>query len=213
MKRVALYARVSTSDQNPETQLVELRAIAKQRGFEIVEEFIDHGISGARRKRPALDRLLSAVRHAKVDIVMVWAFDRMARSVQHFLEVVDEFNHLKIEFLSLHENVDTGGPMGRLFITIVGAMAELERSLIKERVRAGMHRARLEGQRLGRPRLDIDAKQILLDRAHGMSLAEIASAHHISRTTVRRVLGPLAPKSSLQTASQLPENTQPETAA
>jgi DNA invertase Pin-like site-specific DNA recombinase len=210
MKRVALYARVSTSDQNPETQLVELRAIAKRRGFEIVEEFIDRGVSGARRKRPALDRLLWAVRHAKVDIVMVWAFDRMARSVQHFLEIVDEFDHLKIEFVSLRENVDTGGPLGRLFITIVGAFAELERSLIRERVSAGMRRAKFEGRKLGRPRLDIDTRQILLDRARGMSLGQIAKAHRISRTTVRRVLGPLVPKSSLQTAAQLDENRPPQ---
>ena len=210
--RVALYGRVSTADQNVETQLVELRAIAKQRDLEIVGEYVDH-ISGTRAKRPGLDQLLSEVRHAKVDIVMVWAFDRMARSVRHFLEVVDELEHHHVQFISLRENVDTSEPIGRMFITIVGAFAELERSLIKERVRTGMRRAKLEGRRLGRPRLNVDRRQVLLDRAHGMSLSEIANAHHISRTTVRRLLGAAAPKGCLQTAAQMQENRQPETAA
>jgi DNA invertase Pin-like site-specific DNA recombinase len=213
LKRAALYARVSTPDQNPETQLIELRAMAKQRGFEIIDEFVDHGVSGARTKRPGLDSLLSAVRSAKVDVVMVWAFDRMARSVRHFLEVVDDFTHLNVEFVSLRESVDTGGPLGRAFITILGAIAELERSLIIERVRAGMRRAKLEGRKLGRPRLDLDTKQILLDHARGMSLSQIARAHHASRTSIRRVLGAAAPKGSLQIASQLTQNKQPETAA
>ena len=210
--RVALYARVSTADQNVDTQLIELRAVAKQRGLEVIGEYVDH-ISGARAKRPGLDRMLLAVRHAKVDIVMVWAFDRMARSVRHFLEVVDELDHHHVQFVSLRENVDTSQPVGRMFITIVGAFAELERSLIRERVAAGMRRAKLEGRKLGRPRLNIDTRQILLDRANGKSLSQIAKAHGISRTTVRRILGPLVSKRSLQTAAQLTENRQPETAA
>jgi DNA invertase Pin-like site-specific DNA recombinase len=183
--------------------------MAKQRGFEIVSEFVDHGVSGARAKRPGLGALLSAVRAAKVDVVMVWAFDRMARSVRHFLEVLDEFNRLNVEFVSLRENIDTGGPLGRAIVIIIAAIAELERSLIQERVRAGMRRAKFEGRRLGRPRLDIDTRQVLLDRAHGMSLGQIAKSHGISRTTVRRILGPLVPKRSLQTASQLNENRPP----
>ena len=213
MKRAALYTRVSTLDQHPETQLLELRAMAKQRGLEVVNEYTDLGVSGARVKRPGLDQLLADARSAKVDVVAVWAIDRMARSVSHFLEVLDELNHLNVEFVSLRENIDTEGPLGRAIVVIIAAIAELERSLIRERVRAGMRRAKLEGRKLGRPRVEIDTKQILLDRAHGMSLSRIASAHHISRTTVRRVLGAAAPKGCLQTASQLQENTQPETAA
>jgi DNA invertase Pin-like site-specific DNA recombinase len=213
MKRCALYCRVSTLDQHPETQLLELRAMAKQRGFEITDEFIDHGYSGARAKRPGLADLLSAVRSAKVDVVMVWSFDRLARSVSHFLEVLEELNRLNVEFVSLRENIDTEGAIGRAVVIIIAAIAELERSLIIERVRAGMRRAKLEGRRLGRPRVHVDRRQILLDRAHGNSLAEIAKAHNISRTTARRVLGAAAPKGSLQVASQLTENRPPNSAA
>ena len=151
MKRVALYLRVSTLDQHPETQLYDLRGLAAQRGFEIVGEYTDR-ISGARSKRPGLDQLMADARRGKFDVVLVAAFDRIARSVRHFLEVLDELTHLNIEFISFRENVDTGGPLGRAMIVIIGAIAELERNLIIERVRAGMRRAKLEGQRLGRPR-------------------------------------------------------------
>ncbi len=143
-KRAVLYARVSTGDQHPETQLHDLRLLAKQRGFEIAREYTDV-ISGAKSKRPGLDHLLSNARRGQFDVVLVAAFDRVARSVRHFLEVLDELNHLGIEFVSLRENIDTGGPLGRAIVVIVGAIAELERSLIVERVRAGMRRARLEG--------------------------------------------------------------------
>jgi DNA invertase Pin-like site-specific DNA recombinase len=213
MKRAAIYTRVSTLDQHPETQLLELRAMAKQRGYELVSEFCDHGVSGTRAKRPALDQLLLAARSAKLDVVMVWACDRMARSTRHFLEVLDELNHLNVEFVSLRENIDTGGPLGRAMITIIGAIAELERSLIIERVRAGMRRAKLEGQRIGRPRIRVDEQQIRRDRARGMSLAEIAKAHSISRTSVRRVLAGSAPKGVTHTPPQLNENRRPESAA
>ena len=147
-KRVALYLRVSTLDQHPETQLHDLRALAAQRGMEITQEYTDR-MSGARAKRPGLDEMLSDARHGRFDVVLVWAFDRVARSVRHFLEVLDELNHLQIEFISFRENIDTGGPLGRAMVIIVGAIAELERNLIVERVKAGMRRARLEGQRLG----------------------------------------------------------------
>jgi DNA invertase Pin-like site-specific DNA recombinase len=213
MKRAALYIRVSTLDQQPETQLLELRELAKQRGYTIVHEYTDHGFSGAKIKRPALDELLADARLATFDVVLVWAFDRMARSVRHFLEVLDELNRLNIEFISLRENIDTGGPLGRALVVIIAAIAELERSLIIERVRAGMRRAKLEGRRLGRPRLYLNAAQILLDRARGRSLGEIARTHHLSRTTVRRVLGAAAPKSSLHVASQIQQNRPPESAA
>jgi DNA invertase Pin-like site-specific DNA recombinase len=187
MKRTALYLRVSTMDQNHETQRLDLRALAAQRGYEIVEEYSDM-VSGAKAKRPGLDRLMADARRGKFDIVMVWAFDRMARSVKHFLEVLDELTHLNVEFVSFRENVDTGGPLGRAMITIIGAIAELERSLIIERVRAGMRRAKLEGRRLGRAPLDIDRDAIIRDRQRGLSLGELAKTHRISRTSVGRVL-------------------------
>ncbi len=149
MKRAALYARVSTLDQNCATQLLDLRQLAEQRGLEIVETYIDHGISGTRARRPGLDKLMAdAARHG-FDVVVVWAFDRLARSVRHLLATLDELTRLGIEFVSLRENIDSGGPLGRAIITIVGAIAELEKSLITERVRSGMRRARLEGRHIG----------------------------------------------------------------
>jgi len=185
--RAVLYMRVSTVDQHPETQLHDLRGLAAQRGFEIVAEFTDT-ISGAKAKRPGLNQLLADARRGKFDVVLVWAFDRIARSVRHFLEVLDELTHLQIEFISFRENVDTGGPLGRAMIVIIGAIAELERNLIIERVRAGMRRAKLEGRQIGRRPLNIDRDAILRDRGQGKSLGQIAKLHQISKATVCRVL-------------------------
>jgi DNA invertase Pin-like site-specific DNA recombinase len=202
-KRAAIYCRVSSVDQHPETQLLDLRQMAQQRGVEIVKEYTDR-ICGAKSKRPALDELLRDVRHGKADVVLVWAFDRMARSVRHFLEVLDELNHLNVAFVSFREQIDTAGPLGRAMIVIIGAIAELERNLIIERVKAGMRRARFEGRPIGRKPLDLDRAAILRDRERGLSLAQIAKAHRISRTTVRRVLTASAggvPQGSLQAAS------------
>jgi DNA invertase Pin-like site-specific DNA recombinase len=187
MKRAALYMRVSTIDQHPETQLHDLRGLAAQRGFEIVNEYTDK-ISGAKAKRPGLDQLLADARRGKFDVVIVWAFDRMARSVRHFLEVLDELTHLEIEFVSFRENIDTGGPLGRALVVIIGAIAELERNLIIERVRAGMRRAKLEGRQIGRRPLEVDRTAILRDRQSGMSLSDVAKAHRISKASVCRVL-------------------------
>jgi DNA invertase Pin-like site-specific DNA recombinase len=187
MKRAILYTRVSTGDQHLETQTHDLRQLAAQRGYQIQREYSDV-ISGAKARRPGLDQLLADARKHRFDVVLVWAFDRMARSVRHFLEVLDELNHLSIEFVSFRENIDTGGPLGRAMVVIVGAIAELERSLIVERVRAGMRRARLEGRHIGRRPLEIDRTGVLRDRASGMSLAEVAKAHRVSRATIHRVL-------------------------
>ena len=187
MKRVALYCRVSTADQHPETQLFDLRELAKQRGFEIVREYSDV-ISGAKSKRPGLDQLMSDARRHRFDVLLVSAFDRIARNVRHFLEVLDELNHLNIQFISLRENIDTGGPLGRAMLTIIGAVAELERSLIVERVRSGMRRAKLEGRRIGRAPLNIDREQLVEDRRSGMSLTKVAQRHHISRASVCRLV-------------------------
>ncbi len=212
MKRAALYMRVSTVDQHPETQLHDLRGLAAQRGFEIISEYTDK-ISGAKAKRPGLDQLLADARRKKFDVVMVWAFDRMARSVRHFLEVLDELNHLEIEFVSFRENIDTGGPLGRALVVIIGAIAELERNLIIERVRAGMRRARLEGRRIGREPLNVDREALLRDRARGMSLTDLAKAYRISRTSVCRLLREAKPAVSegvVPAPSQMQENTRGE---
>ena len=131
---------------------------------------------------------MADARRGKFDVVLVAAFDRIARSVRHFLEVLDELTHLNIEFVSFRENVDTGGPLGRAMIVIIGAIAELERNLIIERVRAGMRRAKLEGRRLGRPPLNVDRDALLRDRARGHSLTQLAKTYQISRASVVRLL-------------------------
>jgi DNA invertase Pin-like site-specific DNA recombinase len=187
VKRAALYMRVSSLDQHPETQLHDLEEMATQRGYQIVHEYTDR-ISGAKARRPGLDELMRDARRGRFDVVLVWASDRIARSVKHFLEVLDELNRLNIEFVSFREQIDTGGPLGRAVVVIIGAIAELERNLIIERVRAGMRRARLEGRHIGRRPLDLDREAILRDRQHGHSLGQIAKAHRISRATVHRVI-------------------------
>ena len=212
MKHVALYARVSTIEQNSNTQLLDLRTLAQQRGLEIVEEYVDHGISGTRARRPALDRMMADAARHRFDVVMVAAADRLARSVKHFLETLDELNRLKIEFVSLRENIDSGGPLGRALIVIVGAIAELERSLIVERVRAGMRRARIEGKHIGRPALLVDRDAVIREREQGRKLVDIAKAHRVSRGTISRILAERT-KGVLQTPSQITESARTESAA
>ena len=187
MRRAALYLRVSTVDQHPESQLHDLRQLAQQRGYEIVHEYTDR-ITGTKAKRPGLDELLADARRGQFDVVLVWACDRLARSVRHFLEVLDELNHLGIEFVSFRENLDTAGPLGRAVVVIIGAIAELERGLIVERVRAGMRRARLEGRHVGRRPLVIDRAAVLSERAHGRSLSQLAQTFRASRATISRIL-------------------------
>ena len=192
MKRAALYMRVSTLDQHPETQLYDLRQMAQQRGYEIVEEYTDR-ISGAKARRPGLDQMMRDARRGRFDVVLVWASDRIARSVKHFLDVLDELNRLNIEFISFREQIDTGGPLGRAVVVIIGAIAELERNMIIERVRAGMRRARLEGRHIGRKPLDLDRNAILRDRQRGQSLGQLAKSYRVSRATIHRVLREHAP--------------------
>jgi DNA invertase Pin-like site-specific DNA recombinase len=187
MKRAAVYARVSTYDQNPQSQLLDLRQMAAQRGFEIVEEYVDK-ISGVKARRPGLDQMLRDARRGRFDVVLTWACDRIARSTRHFLEVLDELNRLGVQFVSFREALDTAGPLGRAVVVIIGAIAELERSLIVERVRAGMRRARLEGRHIGRTPLDLDRAAIRQDRQRGQSLGELARTYRVSRATVHRVL-------------------------
>jgi DNA invertase Pin-like site-specific DNA recombinase len=169
-------------------QLHELRQFASQRGFEIVDEYTDHGISGTKARRPALDRLLQDAHRHRFDVVLVWSCDRLARSTKHFLQVLDELNDLGIQFLSQREAIDTDGPLGRAIVVIVSAVAELERSLIVERVRAGMRRAKLDGRRIGRAPLDVDRGAIVSDRRTGLSLTLVAKKHGVSRATVCRLV-------------------------
>lgn len=187
MKRAVLYARVSTPDQHLETQLYDLRKLAAQRGFEVVREYSDRGVSGSKARRPGLDAMMADARRGEFAVVLVAAFDRIARSTKDFLAIVDELHALNIEFISGRESIDTSGPMGRMFLTMVGSIAELERSLIVERIRAGMRRARMEGVRLGRAPLNVDRAAIVRDRLSGMSLTQVAKRYRVSRATVVRL--------------------------
>lgn len=148
-------------------------------------------------------------------IVLVWAADRLARSTRHFLEVLDELNHLNVEFVSFREQLDTGGPLGRAVVVIISAIAELERSLIVERVRAGLRRAKLEGRRIGRPPINVDRAAVLADRRRGLSLTQISRAHRISRATVSRILRTerASSKSLATPLRQTAESARPESAA
>ena len=216
MKRAALYMRVSTVDQHPENQVHDLHQFAAQRGFQIVHEYTDK-ISGSRPRRPGLDQLMADARRGEFDVLLIWSCDRLARSVKHFLEVLDEMNRLNIEFVSFRENLDTGGPLGRAVVVIISAIAELERNLIIERVRAGMRRAKLEGRHIGRRPLEIDRDSVVRDRLNGMSLTEVAKNHGISRALVSKILKQTLERPGHKGVSSAPpqviENRPPETAA
>jgi DNA invertase Pin-like site-specific DNA recombinase len=187
-KTAAIYVRVSTPDQHVESQLYDLRELAAQRGFEVVHEYEDRGVCGKKARRPGLDLLMADARRKKFSVVLVAAFDRIARSTRNFLQVIDELDSMGIEFISRRENVDTSGPMGRLFVTIISAIAELERSLVVDRVKSGMRRAKLEGRQIGRSRLDVNREQVVLDRHSGLSLTQVAKRHNISRASVCRLM-------------------------
>ena len=187
-KTAAIYVRVSTPDQHVESQLYDLRELAAQKGYEIVHEYEDRGVCGKKARRPGLDALMADARRKRFSVVLVAAFDRIARSTRNFLHVIDELESLEIEFISRREGVATGDAMGRLFVTIISAIAELERSLVVERVKSGMRRAKLEGRQIGRSRLDVNREQVVQDRRSGMSLTQVAKRHNISRASVCRLM-------------------------
>jgi len=190
--QVALYARVSTlNGQDPELQLAELREYAGRRGWQIVEEFTDQGISGCKESRPALNRLMADAYRRRFDAVLVWKIDRFGRSLKHLVNALAELAALGVAFISLRDNLDLSTPSGRLMFQIIGAMAEFERALIQERVRAGLRNARAKGKRLGRPRVDVDASRIASLRAQGRSWAEIVAEVGIGKGTAQRALAGL----------------------
>ncbi len=189
MKRAALYARVSTSDQSVDLQLDGLRDYAKARGFELVREYVDEGVSGAKATRPALDQLLADAHRRRFDVVLVWKLDRLGRSLSHLIRLVDTFGSLQVDLVSLGDpGLDTSSPHGRLIFSVMGAVAEFERDLIRERTRAGVAAAKRRGKRIGRPRahVQVGEAQALMDR--GKSLASVAKALGVSRSTLQRVL-------------------------
>jgi DNA invertase Pin-like site-specific DNA recombinase len=186
--RAAIYARVSTAGngQSPEMQLRELREYCHHRGWQISGEYVDNGISGSKDSRLELNRLMVDAHKRRFDVVAVWKFDRFARSVSHLLRALETFKALGIEFCSFSEQMDTSTPTGKMVFTVLGAVAELERSLIAERVRAGLRNARAKGKRLGRPTADVSAMQIRELLAAGQSMEQVGAALGVSAATVCR---------------------------
>jgi len=176
MRKIALYARVSTAEQHVEPQLHALRAYAEARGLELAGEYVDHGVSGAKDRRPALDRLLADARRRRFDVVACVKFDRLARSVRHLTALAAEFEALGVDLVVLDQNIDTSTPSGRFLFHTLGAVAELERDLIRERTRAGLSAARRRGKRLGRPKAIRGSDCFTLERRlrEGASLSAIA---------------------------------------
>ncbi|HHT9135168.1 MAG TPA: recombinase family protein [Candidatus Avalokitesvara rifleensis] len=184
MFRVGIYARVSTQDQDPGLQLSELRKYVQDRGWQVYKEYTDIGHSGAKDSRPELNRLMKDAKRRRFDTVLVWKFDRFARSVKHLVNSLYEFKALGIDFVSLTEGIDTSTPLGEAMFSIIGAMAQLERDLIRERVTAGMKRAREKGKALGRPTKEIDPGEFATLREKGLNMEEIAETLGVSRATL-----------------------------
>ncbi len=188
MSRAALYARVSTRNgQHPEMQLEELRAYCGRRQWQIAGEYVDQGISGAKEQRPALNRLLADCRKRLVDAVVVYRYDRFARSLRQLVNALEEFRVLGVDFISLHEGVDTSTPNGRLVFGIFASIAEFERELIRGRVRSGLVSAKARGKHLGRPKVTLDASRITALRAQGRSWRAVASEMGVGLGTVYRM--------------------------
>lgn len=188
-KRVALYARTSTvRDQDPRIQIDELRRVARQRSWEVVGEFVDHGYSGAKDRRPELDRLMAEVARGKIDVVLVWRFDRFARSVRHLVNALDDFRARGIDFISINDGIDTSTSAGRFTFNVIAAVSELERDIIKERVRLGQQAAVRRGQKMGRPTKPVDVEKARALRAEGKSLRQVAAILKVGAATVHRAL-------------------------
>jgi DNA invertase Pin-like site-specific DNA recombinase len=196
--RVAIYARVSTAHngQDPTMQTRELEEYCQRRGWEVAGCYVDTGVSGAKASRPELDRLMADAHRRRFDAVAVWKFDRFARSVSHLLHALETYNALGIDFVSLSEQIDTSTPTGKMVFTVLGAVAELERSLIAERVRAGIRNARAKGKRIGRPRVTVDGTKIAQLRSQGRSWSEICRETGIGKGTAPRAFSTVPTSSS-----------------
>ena len=188
--RVALYARVSTlnGQQDPEMQLSELREYATPRGLSIHEEYVDQGVSGSKESRPALNRLMTDAQKCKFDAILVWKIDRFGRSLKHLVNALADLSAYGVTFISLRDNLDLSTPSGRLMFQIIGAMAEFERALIQERVRAGLRNAKAKGKRIGRPRQVVDSLLVLKLRGEGLSWRAISERLNLGLGTVYRAL-------------------------
>ncbi|MDA2923275.1 recombinase family protein [Acidobacteria bacterium AH-259-L09] len=189
MNRVAIYARVSKAiEQTNENQLLDLRRYVSDRDWQIFEEYCD-GVTGTKDSRPALNQLMNDAKKRRFDVVLCWRFDRFARSTRHLINALEEFRNLGIDFVSFQENIDTSSPLGSAIFTIISAVAQLERDIIAERVKAGLRRAKENGKKLGRPRgTRLDTEKIHSLRRQGLSLQQIATELNTSKTTVSRLL-------------------------
>ena len=185
---VAIYLRVSTTDQQPETQARELREFATLRRWEIVETYEDIGISGAKARRPGLDRLLKDAWRGKFQAVLVWDLSRIARSTLNALQLLEQFSQMKLRFISIKQTFDTETPLGKAFFTLAAMFAELERSILVERVRAGMNRAKQEGKRIGRPAVTIDLEKAQRLKDQGLSIRQIAAELNVPKSTLAKRL-------------------------
>ena len=188
-KRVAIYARVSTTEQSTESQLLDLRRYVSDRGWQTLREYVDEGISGTKDSRPALNQLMNDAKKRKFDVMLVWRFDRFARSTRHLINALEEFKNLGIDFVSYQENIDTSSPLGGAIFTIISAVAQLERDIIAERVKAGLRNDVEAGKQLGRPKGSrANVPKIHRLRHQGLSLREIADQTGVSKSTVSRLL-------------------------
>lgn len=187
-KRVAIYVRVSTKDQSVDMQLNDIEGYSKERGLNIFNIYKDSGVSGTKETRPALGELMNDAKKRKFDMVLVWRFDRFARSTKHLVTALHEFRHLGIDFISFQENIDTSSPLGEAIFTIISAMSKLERDIIAERVKGGLRKARANGKQLGRPETGVDVNKLAEYKEQGKSIREIAKEMGLSRGKVERTL-------------------------
>jgi DNA invertase Pin-like site-specific DNA recombinase len=185
--RAAVYIRISTGDQNPDLQRQELPEYCQRRGWVVAETYEDH-MSGGKDRRPNLDKLMADARRRKFDVVAVWRFDRFARSTSHLLRALEEFQSLGVDFVSVREAIDTSTPAGKMVFTVLGAVAELERSIIRERVIAGQRAAKRRGIRFGRPNVPVPIAQIEKLRQKGLSWRAIEAETGIAKDTLRRAV-------------------------
>jgi DNA invertase Pin-like site-specific DNA recombinase len=184
--RAAVYARVSTTDQTCENQLIELRKYSDARGWTIEREYVDEGVSGSKDRRPALDQLFADAKRRRFDVLVCWRLDRLGRNLKHLITFLDDLQALGVGFVTLGEGLDTTTPSGRLIFGVLGAIAEFERARIQERVRAGLARARAQGVKLGRPRRRIDPERLL--SVAGLPEREAARRLGIPRSTFQRFM-------------------------
>jgi DNA invertase Pin-like site-specific DNA recombinase len=187
-KRVAVYVRVSTKDQSVDMQLNDLERYSRERGLRVFKVYQDNGVSGTKETRPALSELMNDARKCKFDIVLVWRFDRFARSTKHLVTALYEFRNLGIDFISYQENIDTSSPLGEAIFTIISAMSKLERDIIAERVKGGLRKARANGKRLGRPKSEVDTDKVVEYRKQNKSIRQIAKELNMSNNLVFRTI-------------------------